>query len=199
MSARRALLLAVVVPALLLATACGGEPGATPTGGQLVDDDPSLVQPGAVHVDGSIADDAAEHLVHTAQQLYTFWDTGSTAHLDRAVSDDFVDNTLPPGRPQGPGGPVAASKAFRAAVPDLSCELADLYVVGDRFTARLVFRGHFTGTYRGVAGAGQPIEFGAIDIQHLGDGRRITEDWHLEDNLTFLQQAGLVTVAGTSG
>ena len=38
---------------------------------------------------------------------------------------------------------------------------------------------------------------GAIDIQHAGADTRITEDWHLEDNLTFLQQAGLVTVAGS--
>ena len=42
------------------------------------------------------------------------------------------------------------------------------------------------------------IAFHAIDIQHLGNGATITEDWHLEDNLAFLQQADLVTVAGTS-
>ena len=73
-------------------------------------------------------------------------------------------------------------------------ELADLLVVGDQFTARLIFRGHFSGTYNGIRGRGQQIEFNAIDIQHLGTDR-ITEDWHREDNLTFLQQAGLVTVA----
>ncbi|GGF46056.1 hypothetical protein GCM10011519_19920 [Marmoricola endophyticus] len=55
-----------------------------------------------------------------------------------------------------------------------------------------MFTGHFTGTYQGTQGKGQDIRFDAIDIQHVGNGRTITEDWHLEDNLTFLQQAGIV-------
>ncbi|PXX56547.1 hypothetical protein DFR70_11999 [Nocardia tenerifensis] len=42
-----------------------------------------------------------------------------------------------------------------------------------------------------TAGQGQTIEFPAIDIQHAGPDGRIVEDWHLEDNLTFAQQAGL--------
>jgi hypothetical protein len=41
--------------------------------------------------------------------------------------------------------------------------------------------------------SGQPINFNAIDIQHVDAAARITEDWHREDNLTFLQQTGLVT------
>jgi len=62
----------------------------------------------------------------------------------------------------------------------------------------LVFQGHFTGTYNGIQGHGQSIDFTAIDIQQTGDDSRITQGWHLEDNLTFLQQAGLVTVAAAN-
>ena len=139
----------------------------------------------------------ARAIVHTAQLLYTFWNTGDTTFLDEAVTPNFRDNTLPAGRPHGPAGPRAASAAFRTAVPDLTCQLVDLYVTGDTLTARLVFQGHFTGTYNGIAGHGQTIHFNAIDIQHVDAGARIIEDWHLEDNLTFLQQAGLVTIAGS--
>jgi len=46
-------------------------------------------------------------------------------------------------------------------------------------------RGHSTGTYNGIQGRGQTIDFNAFDIQHVGAGTRIIEDWHLEDNLTF--------------
>jgi predicted ester cyclase len=134
-------------------------------------------------------------MVRIAQLLYTFWHTGDESYLHRSVDDSFVDNTLPPGRPQGTDGPVVASRAFRAAVPDLACELADLLVAGDRLAVRLRFTGHFTGMYDGVAGSGQEIDFVAFDIQHVGSDR-IVEDWHLEDNLTFLRQAGLVTIAG---
>ncbi|MBJ7290629.1 ester cyclase, partial [Williamsia sp.] len=161
----------------------------------LIDRTPGLVRPAAVHVP-STDTDRERAIVGVAQRLYTFWNTGDTGYLDAAVSPGFRDNTLPSGRPQGPAGPIAASSTFRAAVPDLTCELADLYVTGHTFTARLVFAGHFTGTYNSVRGAGQPIRFDAIDIQHVGDGGQIVEDWHLEDNLTFLQQAGLVRIAG---
>ncbi|GAA2977070.1 hypothetical protein GCM10010519_10140 [Streptomyces lactacystinicus] len=157
---------------------------------RLIDRSPGLVQPKALTADRSIGARRAAQEVHLAQQLYTFWNTGQQRYLDAAISRQFRDNTLPPGRPQGPAGPAFASKNFRAAVPDLTCELSDLLISGDRITARLVFRGHFTGTFDGVRGQGQDIEFNAIDIQHVGTDR-ITEDWHIEDNATLLAQLGV--------
>ncbi|WP_042365263.1 ester cyclase [Streptacidiphilus neutrinimicus] len=53
----------------------------------------------------------------------TFWGTGEQKYLESAVDTGFVDNILPPGRPQGIAGPAFASTAFRAGVPDLTCEL----------------------------------------------------------------------------
>ncbi|MDV6264574.1 ester cyclase [Rhodococcoides yunnanense] len=182
-----AALVVVTLPLVACSTA------AMTTDQPLVDSAADLVAPGTVNIGDAPVTDRTREVVRIAQTLYTFWNTGDTAYLDRAVDPGFVDNTLPPGRPQGPAGPVEASDTFRAAVPDLTCELADLYVTGDTFTARLIFRGHFTGTYDGRTGAGQPIDFGAIDIQHVGDAR-IDADWHLEDNLTFLQQAELDSV-----
>ncbi|NQX17296.1 ester cyclase [Rathayibacter sp. VKM Ac-2857] len=187
---RRAPLFAVGL-AVVLATA-----GCTATGGPAdpaaaVSHDDGLAQPGTVHLGGSSVE-ASRPVVLRAQQLYAFWNTGDATWLELAVDDSFLDRTLPEGRPQGPDGPLAASEQFRAAVPDLACSLDDLYVTGDTFTARLTFTGHFTGVSGGVQGEGQPIEFGAIDIQHVGASGRIVEDWHLEDDLTFQQQAGLL-------
>nr|WP_296775935.1 ester cyclase [Rhodococcus sp. (in: high G+C Gram-positive bacteria)] len=173
---------------LALIAGCGAD---TSSDEPLVDSSADVIQPGAVHTGDAPVTDRTRQIVAIAQNLYTFWNSGDTTFLDRAVDGTFVDNTLPSGRPQGIDGPKAASKAFRTAIPDLTCELADLYLTGDTFTARLIFRGHFTGVYDGTSGNGQPIEFGALDIQHVGDDR-IVEDWHLEDNLAFLQQAGLI-------
>jgi predicted ester cyclase len=160
----------------------------------LLDPRPELVKPQSLTVDGGLDLDRARQLVRTGQALYTFWHTGDVGWLHEAVDPSFTDHTLPPGRPQGVDGPATASATFRAAVPDLACELADLLVVGDKLAVRLRFTGHFTGTYNGIAGHGQPVDFIAFDIQHVG-ADRIVEDWHLEDNLTFLLQAGLATVA----
>ncbi|MFF7243601.1 ester cyclase [Embleya sp. NPDC008237] len=157
---------------------------------RLIDRSPDLVQPKALTVDHSIGERRAAQEVRLAQQLYTFWNTGQQKYLDAAVSPRFKDNTLPTGRPQGPAGPAFASKNFRAAVPDLTCELSDVLITGDKITARLVFRGHFTGTFDGVQGKGQSVDFNAIDIQHVGTDR-IIEDWHIEDNQTLMSQLGV--------
>lgn len=186
---------AAVSTAVSKAAPTSGSTGAARDAG-LAQHGGALVVPGSVHVDPHADRVRSRRVVYIAQQLYTFWNTGKTRYLDRAITGSFRDNTLPQGRPQGPAGPKTASAQFRAAIPDLTCELPDLYVTGDTFTARLVFKGHFTGVYNGIRGKGQTINFNAIDIQHLGNGAKITEDWHLEDNLTFLQQAGLVSVAG---
>ncbi|WP_433236262.1 ester cyclase [Streptosporangium sp. CA-135522] len=171
------------------AAQAGGSPSASHDqwAWSLVDRSPRLVQPKRLTVDRSIGTGRARTAVRLAQRLYTFWNTGRSTYLDAAISRDFRDNTLPTGRPQGPAGPLFASKNFRAAVPDLTCELSDLLVTGDKITARLVFRGHFTGTLDGRRGQGQKVEFNAIDIQHV-EGDRITEDWHIEDDQTLMAQ-----------
>jgi predicted ester cyclase len=207
---RRGAAALITIACAFAVASCGGVPSAAGTEplttssstaaaiSDFVDRNAGLVVPVSVHIAAGADLAQARAVVQTAQLLYTFWKTGDTTFLDEAVTADFQDNTLPAGRPQGPAGPRAASAAFRTAVPDLTCQLADLYVTGDTFTARLVFQGHFTGTYNGIQGLGQTINFNAIDIQHVDAGARITEDWHLEDNLTFLQQAGLVTIAGSA-
>ena len=51
--------------------------------------------------------------------------------------------------------------------------------------------GHFTGALGSAKGTGQAIDFLAIDILRV-QGGKVTDNWHLEDNLGFMQQAGLL-------
>jgi predicted ester cyclase len=130
-------------------------------------------------------------LLKPVEAFYGFWVNGSARLLQQAISANFFDHALPPGRPQGPAGPAAASKAFLAAVPDLRVAVLQRLVVGDRVVSHLRFTGHFTGTFRGTSGNGQSVDFIATDILKISDGK-ITDNWHLEDNLTFLRQIGSV-------
>jgi len=152
-----------------------------------------LIQPTALIADSSLSKAALESLTLAARRYDTFWDTGDERLAKAALSPAFIDHTLPKGRPQGPEGPLMASKAFRSAVPDLTCEVEQMIVAGDRVTALLHFRGHFSGTFGGRAGQGQTVNFMAVDIYRVQNGL-ITEDWHLEDNLTLMQQLGVVAL-----
>ena len=115
----------------------------------------------------------------------------STDGSREALAADFTDRTLPVGRPQGIAGPLAASQGFHRAVPDVHADVEQMIVAGDRVVTHLHFTGHFTGTFNGVQGNGQAVDFIATDIYRIRDGK-ITDNWHLEDNLTFLQQLGVV-------
>lgn len=151
-----------------------------------------MAQPHELIVAGDIKPATRAELLEPVEAFYGFWINGSPALLDRALSPRFVDHTLPAGRPQGPTGPATASKAFLTAVPDLKLAVVQRLVVGDRVVSHMRFTGHFIGTFEGVQGRGQVIDFIATDILRVRDGR-ITDNWHLEDNLTFLRQVGLVS------
>lgn len=153
--------------------------------------DAALVAPKVVIPDHSLPKATASANALAARRYDTFWNTGDEALARQALSPQFQDRTLPPGRVQGVEGPLQASRVFRQAVPDLHCDVEQMLLAGDRVVAHLHFTGHFTGTFKGVQGKGQTVDFIATDIYRVVDGK-IVENWHLEDNLTLLSQLGIV-------
>jgi len=151
----------------------------------------TLVQPQHITVDPGLPKQQRDAQILAARRYDTFWSTGDEALARAALAPDFTDRTLPPGRAQGIEGPLAASKFVRAAVPDLQADIEQMVVAGDRVVVHLRFHGHFTGQFKGVQGQGQTVDFIATDIYRVANGR-IADNWHLEDNLTFLQQLGVV-------
>ncbi|MGO9567784.1 MAG: ester cyclase [Desulfomonilaceae bacterium] len=152
-----------------------------------------LPQPESITVDRSLSEADAAQMIKTARLFYAFWDTGNAEYAAAAVDSDFRDNTLPEGRPQGPKGLLDASQTFRRAVPDLHCKIEDLLVSGDKVTARLTFTGTNKGEFMGHSATGKPVRFFAINILRIRRGT-IVEEWHLEDDLTLLEQLGVVSL-----
>jgi predicted ester cyclase len=140
-----------------------------------------------------IPDAQREATMKAVRAFYDFWNTGDEALLKEAIAPSFTDHTLPPGRPQGPQGPAFASRQFRAAVPDLEVTVEKMIVAGDYVTVHMSFTGHFTGRFGQTQGKGQPIPFIATDLVKIENGR-ITDNWHIEDNLTLLQEMGVARV-----
>jgi predicted ester cyclase len=153
--------------------------------------DTSLIEPNSLIVDHSLPRAQVEAQVIAARRYDTFWNSGDEALARAALAPNFIDNTLPTGRPQGLAGPLAASKLMRAAIPDLRCGIELMIVAGDRVVTHLRFRGHFTGRFGQIQGQGQAINFIATDIYRIADGR-VAENSHIEDNLTLQQQLGTI-------
>jgi predicted ester cyclase len=153
--------------------------------------EPALITPQVLIAEPGAKPAQIQAQTLAARRYATFWSSGDPALAREALAADFMDRALPPGRAQGIAGPLAASKAFHDAVPDLQCEVQQMIVSGDRVVSHLRFTGHFSGTFNGVKGQGQTVNFIATDIYRIVNGK-IAENWHLEDNLTFLQQIGVV-------
>jgi predicted ester cyclase len=134
---------------------------------------------------------AAQPVILATRRYAAFWNTGEARYGEAALSGNFVDRTLPPGRPQGLKGVLEASKNFRAAIPDLRAEIEELLIVEDRAVVRYLFTGHFTGRFKDLKGDGREISFRAVDIYRVQNGQ-ISDNWHLEDNLSLMQQLGVV-------
>ncbi|AMO93252.1 snoaL-like polyketide cyclase family protein [Collimonas fungivorans] len=152
-------------------------------------DDRNLPESHHMAIAGNLAD--AAPMILAARRYAAFWNTGDEQYARLALAPDFIDRTLPVGRPQGVAGPLQASQGFRAAVPDLAMEIDDMVVAGDRVSLHLHFRGHFSGQFGKLKGKGQAIDFQAFDLYRIADGR-IADNWHLEDNLSLMQQFGAI-------
>lgn len=126
-------------------------------------------------------------IVHAARLYAAFWNTGNPEYARAALSSRFIDQTPPPGRKPGLNGVLEASHNFRTAVPDLSTHVEHILVAGDYVTVRYRFMGHFTGTMGKQKGWGQLVDFKAVDVYRVQDGR-ITDNWHLEDYKTLFDQ-----------
>ncbi|WP_186295258.1 ester cyclase [Shewanella algae] len=184
LNAPRALSRAAIWPALLCsalalsAASVVARPAALAT---------NLPVPKVLVTDGSQAE---AEIVQAARLYAAFWNSGDPAFAREALSEHFVDRTLPSGRPQGLGGVLQASEGFRQAVPDLSAEIEHLLVADDYVTVRLRFRGHFSGQFGEQQGQGQAINFQAVDLYRVKQGR-ITDNWHLEDYQSLFSQMNL--------
>lgn len=125
-----------------------------------------------------------------AQKYAAFWNTGEERYAHEALATDFKDLHLPEGRVQGIEGALSASRFFRTVVPNLKADIKEMLITNNKVIVQFQFTGNFTGNFKEHKGQGQAIDFVAVDIYTIKEGK-IIENWHLEDNLTLLMKMGV--------
>ncbi|HJR88319.1 MAG TPA: ester cyclase [Acidimicrobiia bacterium] len=130
--------------------------------------------------------DAKEAL---ARRFYVETNARNFDAYDELVATDFVDHDAVPGQPTGLGGLKTAMREFASGFSDLTSEPDLVLVSGDYVTVHSRGRGTHDGNFLNVEPTGQPVEFEAIDIWLVKDGK-LTEAWHLENLLSILVQMG---------
>ncbi len=80
---------------------------------------------------------------------------------------------------------------FRSAFPDLHCTVEDEIGEGDKLAAHWTMRGTHKGPFLGNPPTNRPIVVQGISFARTENGR-IVEDWTLVDQMSILQQLGLI-------
>jgi steroid delta-isomerase-like uncharacterized protein len=114
------------------------------------------------------------------------WDT-----FDQLNADDFVNLSAPPGVPNDKEGGKMFLGAFISAFPDSYVTIEDMIAEGDRVVTKKTFNGTHTGELNGIPPTGNRVSIQYVDIMRVRDGQ-IVEHWLSMDQLSFMQQLGVV-------
>ena len=117
--------------------------------------------------------------------------------FDEYVSPDFVEHEDLAPFPQNREGARQFFSAMLAAFPDMQITFHDMIAEGDKVAARSTWRGTHQGEFQGIPPTGKTVTFNALDIVRL-DGGKVVEHWGLTDNLSMLQQLGVIPPSGPS-
>ncbi len=80
---------------------------------------------------------------------------------------------------------------FAAAFPDGYTTIEDMVAEQDRVAARTTFNGTHHAELQGIPATGKTVNMPGIAIFRLDNGK-ITEGWLVNDNLSMMQQLGVI-------
>ena len=113
------------------------------------------------------------------------------ATFDELNADDFVNLSAPPGVPSDKEGGKMFLGAFISAFPDSYVTIEDMVAEGDRVVTKKTFHGTHTGELNGIPPTGNRVSIQYVDILRVRDGQ-IVEHWLSMDQLSFMQQLGVI-------
>jgi predicted ester cyclase len=121
---------------------------------------------------------------------------GDLARVDELMAPDFVEHeVLPPGLPQNRDGVKKLFAMLHGAFTNLEVSIEDEIVQGDKVVLRMTWRGNNSGEFVGIPATGRDVQFDVIDIARVANGK-LVEHWGLLDQLSMLQQMGVVPQPG---
>jgi len=114
---------------------------------------------------------------------------GRVSAVQRSTQGSRTATATPAGLPPGVAGAKQLHEEIRAIWPDNRWTIEDLFAAGDRVAVRMTNRATHRGTYRGIPATGKRVEFAAIWIFRIAEGK-IAEVWRSADDLGRVVQIG---------
>jgi steroid delta-isomerase-like uncharacterized protein len=110
---------------------------------------------------------------------------------DELNDPSFVNHSSPPGVPSDREGGKMFLGGFLNAFPDARFEIDDMIAEGDQVVTKKTFTGTHKDEFFGIPATGNQVTLQFVDIMRVQEGR-ITEHWLSMDQLSFMQQLGVI-------
>jgi len=113
---------------------------------------------------------------------------GNRSAVDELVAADFVSHSWP-STGDGRADLKAAIDRVSAALSDVTFDIQDTIVEGDRVCVRLTASATQTGTFMGMPPTGKRYAIAEMHIFRVRDGQ-VVEHWDVIDSMGMMRQRG---------
>ena len=107
------------------------------------------------------------------------------------LGPNYVEHSALPGMPAGAEAVRAFFSMLFAGFPDAHATILDTIAEGDKVVQRASAEGTHSGPFMGIPPTGKHAKWSFIDISRIEDGK-IVEHWNETDQMSLMQQLGLV-------
>nr|MBA2600290.1 ester cyclase [Actinomycetota bacterium] len=116
--------------------------------------------------------------------------SGKIEALEELAVTNYQEHDMLPGQGDGLAGLRKRVTMLRTALTP-RFELDDVIAEGDRVVVRWTNSGTHVGDFMGAPATGRSFRIAGVDVHRVQDGK-MAEHWHVVDQLSMLQQLGLI-------
>lgn len=136
----------------------------------------------------------------TARKILAAVDAGDLNAFAQYVSPSLIEHMPPP-----PGAPKAESDfelakmliaGFNTGFPDGKAKILHMVAEGDLVTVHSLYTATNTGAFMGMPATNKAVSIEQVDIMRFDAMGKGVEHWSVMDQLTMMQQLGLVPTDG---
>ncbi len=120
-----------------------------------------------------------------------FYNQGNVESAERFFAATYVHHDPASPQVRDRDGLKQVLRAFRAGCPDLHITIDQLLAEGDTVTKRWIYHATHTGDLSGMQPTGKRIAMSGLELFRL-EGGKIVECWLGYDNLSLMQQLGVI-------
>ena len=125
------------------------------------------------------------------------YNQGNLDVVDELVAADIFNHPAVREHQHGIAGFKHVMEWVREFSSDVHYDIEDIIAEGDKVAVRMTQSGTHTGTVRGIPPTGKSFSVDYVHWFRLADGK-VAEMWAVRDDLTRLQQLGLMPAPGES-